>query len=673
MKINIFIMACMTAGVLGCGCQKTDDGNAHFTADDMDLSVKPGEDFFQYANGGWLKQHPLPSDKSRFGTFDLLYDENLLKLKGIVEAAQNSGAAQGTPEQKIGDLYSCGMDTVARNADGYNALKPYLADIQAKADNELPQLIAEIHAIGVNPFFGLYAGADMDNSEMNIANLYQSGLGLPNRNYYFDESENGLALQKGYIDMLTKMAELIGFENASERAQAVFNFEKQLAEMQNTPEENRDPVKQNNKSQASELNEKYPSFDWNAYFAAVGVAPEIVNVAQVKYFTAVGNIIKAADKNVVKDYMSLRVIRSYASDLSSDFETASFDFYGRQLSGQKEQKPLWKRILGDVEGAMGEQLGQVFVQKYFPQSAKDRTRDLIEHLRTAFGERIEKLAWMGDSTKLQAKDKLAAITIKIGFPDKWRDYSGLEISREAGFAANIIATAKFETAFGLAKIGKPVDHTEWYMTPQTVNAYYDPSSNEIVFPAGILQPPFFYAEGDDAVNYGGIGVVIGHEMTHGFDDQGSQFDKVGNLKNWWTAEDKERFSEATKRLADHFASFVAVDTMHINGMLTLGENIADLGGLNISYQAYHNAVAGKDVPQIDGLTGDQRFMLSYARVWAQNSSDEYLRQQINTDPHSPGKFRTNGQMCLFAPFYNAFGIAEGDSLYRAPEQRIVIW
>ncbi len=666
-------MACMTAGVINCGCHKTDDGKAHFTADDMDLSVKPGDNFFQYANGGWLKQHPLPSDKSSHGTFDMLHDENQQKLKDIVEAAQNSGAAKGTPEQKVGDLYACGMDTAARNASGYDALKPYLANIQEKAANNLPQLIADLHLIGVSPFFALYAGADMDNSDVNIANLYQSGLGLPNRNYYFDESENGVALQKGYIDMLSKFAALIGYENAEVRAQAVYDFEKQLAEYQNTPEENRDPVKQNNKSLPNELAAKYPSFDWSAYFEAMGVAPKVVNIMQTKYFAALGNVIKSADVNVLKDYMSLRLVRSYADNLTTEFDEIRFNFYGRMLSGQKEQKALWKRVLSNVEGAMGEQVGQVFVQKYFPQTAKDRTRDLIEHLRTAFGERIEKLAWMGDSTKIQAKEKLAAITIKIGFPDKWRDYSGLEISREAGYAGNMIASAKFEEAYNLAKIDQPVDRTEWYMTPQTVNAYYDPSSNEIVFPAGILQPPFFYAEGDDAVNYGAIGVVIGHEMTHGFDDQGAQFDKVGNLKNWWTAEDKERFDQATSRLADHFSSFVVVDTLHINGNLTLGENIADLGGLNIAFQAYHNALGNAEAPLIDGQSGDQRFMLSYARVWARNSSDEYLRQQVNTDPHSPGKFRTNGQMCLFEPFYKSFEIAETDTLYRAPEQRIVIW
>ena len=662
----------MATSMLCGGCQTANDGNAHFVEDDMDLSVAPGEDFFQYANGGWLAKHPLPSDKGSHGSFDLLNDDNLQKLKDIVETAQKSGAAKGTSQQKVGDLYSCGMDTAARNADGYNALKPYLADIQSKAKDNLPELLVELQKIGSCHFFALYAGSDVDNSEINIAKLYQSGLGMPNRNYYFDDSENGQKLQKLYIEMLAKFGKLIGFENAEARAQAVFDFEKLLAEKQNTPEENRDPIKQNNKTKVSELAALYP-FDWEAYLSAWGLDIEIINIAQPKYFSSFGEIIKNADIEVIKDYLTLHLIYDNSNILSSDFEDAEFEFGGRNLLGQKEQKPLWKRVLGNVEGAIGEQVGQVFVEKYFPQSAKDRTRELIEHLRVAFGERIDKLTWMSDSTKAQAKDKLAAITIKIGFPDKWRDFSGLQIDREKGFAANMLEATKFDVAFDIAKIGKPVDHTEWFMLPQMVNAYYDPTSNEIVFPAGILQPPFFYANGDDAVNFGAIGVVIGHEMTHGFDDEGSHYDKFGNLKNWWTQQDREQFDATTSRLASHFSKFVVVDSLHINGELTLGENIADLGGLNIAYQAYHNAVAGKEVPAIDGQSGDERFIRSYARIWAMNSSDEYLRRQVNIDPHSPGKFRVNAQMCLFEPFYEIFKPSPEDSLYRAPEDRIVIW
>jgi len=671
---QLFIIG--TSGAAICACTPTpeNDGNAKFLDSEKDKTVLIGDDFYQHTNGGWKLQHPLPADKSRFGTFDILYDENQDRLKNIIDEITAQQNENGSAAQKIADLYLCGMDTIQRNTDGTKALDPYFKMIdEANTDAEFATLLAELNKIGTYPFFALYADADAANSDMMIAGLWQTGIGLPDRDYYFADDEFIEKIRAGYLTMITTYANMLGLDNASERMQAVYNFEKQLAEIMNTRAENRDPQAIYNKTDLEGLKKNAPNFDWDTFFTNVGLEVKDINISQPKYFSQVGNIIKSTDKNVVKDYLKTLLIRGNASYLTTEYSNVAFDYYGKILSGTLEQRPLWKRVLGVVEGALGEQLGQLFVQKHFPPQAKQRMIELIENLRTAFSQRIENLTWMGDTTKIQAKDKLAAITVKVGYPDKWTDYSKLNISRELGYMGNIFNSNRFDHAREIEKINKPVDKSEWHMTPQTVNAYYNPSANEIVFPAGILQPPFFYANGDDAVNYGAIGVVIGHEMTHGFDDQGCQYDKKGNLNNWWTEEDSRRFKEATKRLADRYSSFIAVGDLHADGELTLGENIADLGGLNIAYQAFRNSTNGTEPALIDNQTADQRFCYAYSRIWADNIREEALYQQVKTDPHSPARLRVNVPLPLVDYFYTAFNIDEKCKMYVPKEERIVIW
>ena len=675
MKAKQLLIICGTSGAALCGCNTAPDGVAHFTDGDKDLTVLIGDDFYQHTNGGWKKQHPLPADKSRLGTFDLLHDETQDRLKNIVEEVIKQNNANGTPAQKIADLYLCGMDTTQRNADGTKALQPYFDMIDAaNTDEEFAKLIAELNKMGSYPFFALYPDADAENSDMNIASLWQSGLGLPDRDYYFNEDdEYNKKIIDGYIKMITTYATMLELDNSNERMQAVYDLEKKMAEQMNTRAENRDPQGTFNKTNLDGLKQKVAGFDWDTFFAAVGLEAKDINISQPKYFSQMGSIIASTDKNVLKDYLKTVVIRNNASYLSTEYGLVAFEYYGKILSGTEEQRPLWKRVMGGVEGALGEQLGQLYVEKYFPPQAKQRMEELIENLRIAFGQRIENLTWMGDTTKLKAKEKLSAITVKVGYPDKWIDYSSLNIDRSLGYMGNLINSNKFDHARDIAKINKPVDKSQWYMTPQTVNAYYSPATNEIVFPAGILQPPFFYANGDDAVNYGAIGVVIGHEMTHGFDDQGCQYDKDGNLKNWWTDQDAERFKAVTQKLADRYSSFIAVGDLHANGELTLGENIADLGGLNIAYQAFRNATNGVEPEPIDDQTADQRFCYAYSRIWASNIRDEALYQQVKTDPHSPAHLRVNVPLPLVDYFYEAFGIDENSKMFVPKDERIVIW
>lgn len=666
---------CSVTGAMLASCTQNRpvEGCADFSKS-IDESISPKDDFYGYANGTWQKLNPLPDDKSRLGTFDVLYEENQERVRGIIEDATKECAAEGTPNQKIGDLYSLGMDTVRRNAEGVKPLLPLIDKINSISDSKsISEVVAELHRNGISAFFIFGSTPDADNSDMNISILWQSGLGLPDRDYYFDGGERFDMLRTAYVEMVSKFFSILGIEDSASRAQKVFDFEKLLAEQMNTQVENRDPLALNNKRDIKGLLETAPSFDWKNYFAAHQVVAETITVSQLKYFSAMGKILSKSDLQVVKDYLVASTIREYASSLSDELSAISFEFYGHKLVGTPEQRPLWKRVVSVVEDVMGEQVGQVFVQKYFSPSAKQRMVDLIEQLRTAFSQRIDNLSWMGDSTKVQAKEKLNAIIVKVGYPEQWRDYSKLIVDKTKSYAENLMVATQFEYQRDLDKIGKPVDKSEWFMTPQTVNAYYNPQANEIVFPAGILQPPFFYAEGDDAVNYGGIGVVIGHEMTHGFDDQGCQYDKSGNLKNWWTEDDSKCFAEITKELSTYYSGLNAVDTVKCNGELTLGENIADNGGLNIAYQALRNAV-GKDASSlVNGQSIDQRFLLSYAHIWASNARAEYTMNQVKTDPHSPAMLRVNGQMPLFDIFYKSFDIPEDSPMYRTPQERIVVW
>lgn len=653
------------------------DGLAHFSSD-FDTTIAQGDDFYQYSNGGWLKSHPIPGDKSRLNTFDVLNDDNLERLKEIVETARNKHAAKGSNEQKIGDYYALAMDSTRRQKEGITPIRPIIDRIRAMKfdvkDSSFATELAYFHLNMGNPFFAVGCTPDAKNSSMNIAELWQDGIGLPNRDYYFDKSEKGQGIIRGYKRMVAKYLELTGADNSEARANAVYDFEEKLAEQMNTKVQNRDPQATYNKLSYDELKKDYPDFNWDAYFNAFPVKPTELTIGQPHYFSNLFKIIAETDSTTLSDYLVICTVNYVASYLSDDFMLTKFEFYSKLLNGIEELKPLWKRSLDMVQSRLGQPLGQLFVEKHFPASAKNRTIELVEQLRKAFGQRIDALTWMSDSTKTFAKIKLAAIGVKVGYPDKWEDFSGAEVDPTLSLVENFIHLTNFCSIKEMKEVGQPVDKEKWYMTPQTVNAYYSPMTNEIVFPAGILQPPFFYADGDDAVNYGAIGVVIGHEMTHGFDDQGRQFDKDGNLTDWWTAEDEKRFKLAAQKIIERFSGVVVIDTMKCNGELTQGENIADLGGLNIAHQAFLNTLTDntKD-PMIDGQTFDQRFLLAYTRIWAGNYRDEYLRNQVITDPHANGKYRVNVQLPMLDFFYSAFGINENDKMFVRPDERIVIW
>lgn len=671
-------MGCVSSLLLSSCGEKCDGshGVAHFN--EFDTTLTPGADFFQYANCGWLNSHPIPGDKSRYNTFDVLNDENLERLKDIVESSMKTNSPKGSNAQKIGDYYALAMDTLRRDQEGIQPIQPIIDRIKSMRfdakDSSFASDLAYIHLHLGNPFFGFGAAPDSKNSTMNIALLGQDGIGLPNRDYYFDASEKGVEIINGYKAMLANYLQLLGEENGEKRAEAIFDFEKEIAGFMNTKVENRNPQATYNKVSIDELRMKYPDFNWDAYFSKMAIAPAEINVRQPRFFENIFPLIAKTDRDVLKDYVLIGTINHLAGYLSTDFMMNSFDFYSKQLSGVEELKPLWKRSLDKVQSRLGQPLGQLFVEKHFPTSAKSRMEELISNLRIAFGQRIDRLTWMSDSTKVAAKDKLSAITVKVGFPDKWEDYSEVNVDPSLSLVENYINLTYFDAMRDVKEIGQPVDQDKWYMTPQTVNAYYNPSSNEIVFPAGILQPPFFYAEGDDAVNYGAIGVVIGHEMTHGFDDQGRQYDKKGNLTNWWTESDEAAFKQATEKMKSRFSDVEVIDGKKINGELTLGENIADLGGLNIARQAFLNTLKDNQVdPMVDGQSFDQRFLLAYARIWAGNYRDEYLRQQLITDPHANGKYRVNVQLPMLDFFYEAFGVKETEAMFVRPEERIVIW
>ncbi len=676
---RVFMMGCVSSLLLA-SCVRNEskvDGLAHFSSD-FDTTVAMGDDFYQYSNGGWLKSHPIPGEKSRLNTFDVLNDENLERLREIVERARDKHAPQGSNEQKIGDYYALAMDSLRRQQEGISPIRYIFDRINSMSynvkDSSFAADVAYFHLNAGNPFFAVGCTPDSKNSSMNIAELWQDGIGLPNRDYYFDDSEKGQEIIRGYKRMLASYLNLLGADSTEARAEAIYAFEKKMANLMNTKVQNRDPQATYNKVSFEELKKSYPGFNWDVYFDAFPVKPTELTIGQPRYFSNIFKLIAETDSVTLNDYMSVTTINYVASYLSDDFMMAKFDFYSKQLSGIEELKPLWKRSLDMVQGRLGQPLGQLFVEKYFPESAKKRTEELVENLRIAFGQRIDALKWMGDSTKAAAKVKLAAIGVKVGYPDKWEDYSGAVVDPSLSLVENFLNLTNFHSLKEMREVGQPVDKEKWYMTPQTVNAYYSPLTNEIVFPAGILQPPFFYADGDDAVNYGAIGVVIGHEMTHGFDDQGRQFDKDGNLTDWWTSQDAERFKAASSKMKERFSDVVVIDSMKCNGQLTLGENIADLGGLNIAHQAFLNTLTDntKDT-LIDGQTVDQRFLLAYSRIWAGNYRDEYLRNQVITDSHANGKYRVNVQLPMLDFFYSAFGIDENDKMFVRPEERIVIW
>ena len=643
----------------------------------LDTSTDPGQNFYQFANGGWMKSNPLPDEFSRYGSFDKLAEDNQKMVLALIEEAAASSESGISIHQKVGTFYKVGMDTAKIEAEGIAPLKEWF-DLIGLATNslEIGNLITHLHKKNLPVVFYMFGSPDKMNSEMVIANLYQGGLGLTDVDYYTSEDPKSEEIRAKYREYVSTMLILSGEEEETvqNNAEIIFSIEDRLARASMTRLERRDPHKTYNKMLISELDSQTPALNWPNYFASIGLAKiEDVNVAMPGFFSEVNAMISEIPVEDWKIYLKWNVLNQSAPYLSSDFVNSNFEFYGQFLSGKKVIQPRWKRVIQTEDYALGEAVGQMFVEKHFPPAARERMLELVGNLKTALGERIDQLEWMSAVTKTEAHKKLATMNVKIGYPDKWRDYSGLEVKEDSYFK-NVMRASEFNQAYRISKIGKPVDPDEWGMTPQTVNAYYSPSRNEIVFPAGILQPPFFYMDADDAVNYGAIGVVIGHEMTHGFDDQGRKYDKQGNLTDWWTEDDARRFNERTKVLTEQFNSFTVLDSVPANGELTLGENIADLGGLNIAFTAIEKAwESHPPKPEINGYTPEQRFFLAYAHVWAQNITNKEILRRTKEDVHSLGKYRVNGPLPNMKEFYDAFGIAEASDMYIAEEKRASIW
>lgn len=670
LALGLIIMSCSTE----TGKKTTSTAIKAVDASYMDLTVSPGDNFFQYTSGGWLKNNPVPDDKTQYGSFTVLADQNQKQLKALILEAAESDATKGSIAQKIGDFYNSGMDTVAIDALGIQPITNDLNKIEAlSTPQEILPLVAQMQLGGINPLFYFFGSQDDQNSSMMIANFYQGGLGLPDRDYYTSDDPRSTELRAAYVAHMQKMFEIAEYDNAEEVARSIMAFETRLATASLTRLENRDPYRTYNKMPVADLQKMAPEANWNQYFAALGFENlEEINVRQTDFIKEVAKMVADEELTTWKNYLKWNQINRSANYLSSDFEKADFDFYNTVLSGQKEQKPRWKRVLATTSGSMGEAIGKLYVEKHFPPQAKERMVELVANLRVSLGHRIDQLEWMSDSTKTLAHAKLNAISVKVGYPDKWMDYSQLDI--EPGqYYQNIKKARTFAMKDDLAKIGKPYDKTEWGMTPQTVNAYYSPNANEIVFPAAILQPPFFFMDEDDAVNYGAIGVVIGHEMTHGFDDQGRNFDKDGNLNNWWVESDAIAFEEKSQLLIDQYNAFVELDSLHVDGNLTLGENIADFGGLSIAWDAFQQTEQVKSSEKIDGFTAQQRFFLSYAGVWRSNILDKELARRLKEDVHSPGDARVNIPLYNMHVFYEAFDIQPDAKLYIAPEDRAMIW
>ena len=642
--------------------------------ENMDTTINPADDFFRFCNNNWLKNNPIPEEYTTFGAFTEIDRNNEILIQGIIDEVSKDASAQpGSTAQKIRDFYNAGMDTVAINERGFKELLPYFEKVDALTDKaDLAKLLGELHSDGFGGLFYAGGGSDPKNAEMVIMHLFQGGLSLPDRDDYLEEASQ--EMREKYVEHVAKMFQLTGTdpEPAQDIAKRILAFETELAKNSLTRLERRDPDRTYNKRSRAELQASTPVFNWDAYFDAAGApAFDSLNVGMPDFVSALNGIILNTDLRTLKDYLDWKIIHGSASLISDDFAEENFNFYSNYLYGQEVQQPRWRRVLNATSGVLGEAIGQLYVEKYFPAEYKERMLNLVGNLRTALGERIKNVDWMSDETKAKALHKLDCFNVKIGYPNKWKDYTNLEVTPESYFQ-NFHRAIRFENDLDMAKIGKPVDREEWFMTPQTVNAYYSPDMNEIVFPAAILQPPFFNMDADDAVNYGGIGVVIGHEMTHGFDDEGRKYDEKGNLNEWWTEEDAAKFTERTKQLVKLFNAF-ELRGNHINGELTLGENIADLGGLNIAWDAYQMTDEAKANQPIDGFTPAQRFFISYGTIWRNNIRDKALERRIKEDVHSPAEARVNRTLGSMPHFYEAFDIPEGSKMYLAPEERAAIW
>lgn len=657
-------------------CNKQKKLSSGINPENLDTTKVAQNDFYAYACGGWMKNNPLKDEYSRFGTFDVLGEMNKKRLNGLIKEIAEENQEQGSVGQKIADVYNLAMDSTKLNKDGINPLKPYLNKITSVKDKkELSSLLPELYMDGLaNGFFHIYVDADPRNSVMNLLQTYQGGYALGEREYYLDNDEKDKEIRKKYQKHIAKMFHLFGYpENNSEKnAETVLLMETRLAKAAFDNVKLRDPIANYNKMSIADFEKMVPAINWDTYFKTLGISVKDISVGQIDHMKEVNKMIGDENIDDIKTFLEWQVINNSTSFLSDTVYMANFDFYGKVLSGKKAPTPRWKRAVGSVNGVLGEAVGQMYVKKYFPPENKERMVKLVKNLQQAFAERIKAQKWLGDSTKEIALDKLAAFHVKIGYPDKWRDYSSLQIKKDS-YLANMIRANRFEMDYSLSYVNKPVDKDKWYMTPQTVNAYYNPTSNEICFPAAILQPPFFNMDADDAANYGAIGVVIGHEMTHGFDDQGSHFDKEGNLNEWWTKTDRENFDQRTKVMADYFDSIEVAPEVYANGKFTLGENIADHGGLEISFQAFKNATKNSPLENKDGFTPEQRFFLAYANVWAQNIRPEEILVRTKSDPHSLGKWRVDGALPQIEAWYKAFNVTEKSPMYIAPEKRVDIW
>ena len=642
---------------------------------DLDPSTSPKENFYQYATGGWQVKNPLRPEFSRYGSFDAIRERTQENLNALFESMATLEAKPGTVDQKISDLYKMAMDSTTRNALGAQPIQPYIAQIQGvKTKDELARLLGEMNRYGEGGFFSMGVMADLANSDMQVLYLGQGGLGMGDRDYYLLDKNK--ELKDGYKAFLMKALNLAGIENAEQLAAKDIAVEDALAQASWTREKNRDMQAIYNPFTANELMARWPGLKAEAIASAAGISavPEKIVVEQPSYFDFLSQYMEKTDLETLKAYLLCQFVSGSCSALSDDFYTASWEFFSHQMAGAKEQQPRWKRAMSVPNGILGEAVGEMYVARYFPESSKQKMVTLVENLRTALGEHIDALEWMGDSTKVRAREKLAAFTVKIGYPDKWKDYSTLDINPENTYYENLRNASAWYVKDNMDKMGKPTDKTEWGMTPQTVNAYYNPTTNEICFPAAILQKPFFDPDADDPVNYGGIGVVIGHEMSHGFDDQGSMFDANGNMVNWWTAEDKAKFDALGDKLVAQFDEVEILPGVKANGRYTLGENIGDHGGISIAYSAMENALkaSGKTKP-IDGFTPAQRFFLSYAAIWAQNITDQEKERLTNMDVHSLAVNRVNVSVRNFQTFFDAFDIHEGDAMFRPEEERVHIW
>ena len=667
-----------TAVALGLGACTTNETMETKLMANLDTTQDPGTDFFRYATGGWQDANPLTDEYARYGQFDALREKSKEQLKELVLEQAAKQSEPGSNAQKVGDLYNMVMDSTTRNAQGTAPVKPLMDEVAAiKAKSEIIPLVAKNNRVGIGGFFGTGISTDIMDSNSNQLGLYQGGLSLPEKEYYSDNDEITLNIRAKFQEYVVNMFKLHGFaaDEAQKKMEAVLGIETRIAAKHLSRVERRDPLKSYHKMTYAELKNTIPSINWDEYYSILGInGIEVLNLAHPEAIKEVAAIINECPLDDLKAYLEWRIIRSTSNELTDEIEAETFAFYGTVLSGKKVQQPRWKRALTAVDGELGDIIGELYVAKHFPPAAKERMTELVKNLQIALGQRIDAQEWMSEETKKAAHEKLNTFTVKIGYPDKWDDYSALTIDPALSYAENCRNMAEFGWKKHIdEKWGKPVDREEWHMTPQTVNAYYNPTTNEICFPAGILQYPFFDMEEDDAFNYGAIGVVIGHEMTHGFDDQGRQFDKDGNFANWWTEEDAAKFNERTQVIVDFFDKIEVLPGLNANGKLTLGENIADHGGLTIAMQAFKNATKENALPVINGLTAEQRFYIAYSGVWAGHVRDEEIRNLTKSDVHSLSRWRVNATLPHINDWYTAFGITEESPMFVPAEERLDVW